>query len=202
MKTPRIVEAMQYIDDIFLAEVLEGNTLTKEQLRVRLVWREIKRAVACVLVLFGVTGLFFWIVHPNIDVNQGGPEREYVTLEEAQEHEIFGQYVPEYIMPGYALQDLVLIENGDMNAKFVNEEKEDVLEVTITHCNNRTNVEWNVVQYDSVVVEGAVAPSYVYVNCDEYIVLYHSRFDLNELEGFCEMVLSSAYFRGKLNSSE
>ena len=117
-----------------------------------------------------------------------------LTFEEAQNCEPFGMYFPSVIADGYQLEDKVHIyDETVMEAVFVNSINNDILVLRIAPQSRYDGVETGKVFYKD---KGDNKSSYIYVDCGDYIVYYSSnQYDLNEIDGFKEMVESASFFR-------
>lgn len=190
MKIPRLATVMGEIDDdlISAAETYRPRRKKWHQLN----WLKYGAAAACICITVLIAIPVFSELF-TATANEAEKAKVTLTFAEAQAYEPFGAYLPSVAAEGYSLDAEVAVYNETvMEAVFVNAESGDTLVVRIASSAQYGAVETGKVLYREA---GGSSSSYLYVDCGDYLVYYSSaECDLNEVEGFQEMVASSEYF--------
>ncbi len=188
MKIPRLAFAMNYIDDD-LVVAAEDYKPHRRKWHNRL-WLKRGIIAACICIVAFVS--IYLLLHQNTPTANDVEPTKVLTFEEAQNCEPFGIYLPSIIADGYRLEKEVSIYNETvMEAVFVNDENGDTLIVRIAPQTLYSDAETGKILYN----DDENKSSYLYVDCGDYIVYYSSaKYDLDEVQGFDEMITSSRYF--------
>lgn len=189
--TPKLAIAIGYIDDDLVTGAVEYMPAPSKKFTH--LWKHFVAvaAVLCIAIIAVFPQVFQDTGKPIANDNEPGVK---INLEEIGVSEPFGSYFPTVITDGYELESEVQIyDNSLLEAVFVNYETGDTLIVRIAPESRYSGVETGKVLYRTDKGDGK--SSYLYVDCDEYIVYYSSAGkDLTELPNFEKMIKSSSFF--------
>ncbi len=201
-------EAMGELDAKYLDEML-GYQPKKKPVYVRYL------ALAAVLCL--VVAAAVWANWDNgiQEIDPGGmhdiDDFCEISLEEATDNEVFGEYFPTYILDGYTIENSVWIygvsspelldgTNAVIKAVFLSEEPDDVLTLMIIPM---SLIESDIYYVNGVEEYGVIhyrtnstnpESSYIYLDCGEFVVYYSSNLDLTTIPDYEQMIYSSRYY--------
>lgn len=120
----------------------------------------------------------------------GNPIATSLSLQEAQAYEPFGYLFPTAIIHGYADEyEISVFGDTILEARFYNGEDELLIKIAAKEFFG--DIQTNTVFYLDNLTNG----TYIYIDGSDYIVYYSfSASDINDVQGFIEMVNSAAFF--------
>ena len=194
MKIQTLAAAIGNIDDDLITAADEYIPECKNTGRSKIIKYSVCAAGVCAAMLLGV---LIALRHLPRQAN----ENELCTVlsvEEALEDEIFGEYFPLIYADGYSLENAEVYIYGSaasdvtvMEAYFYKGSDEIYMKIEPLSLYEE--------YYDTDIIyyrteSSNPDSSFIYVDCGDYIVYYSSAADLNEVDGFYEMITSSLYF--------
>ena len=187
MRTPRIVEAMNYIDDDLVSWAVEYMPQRTNRRK----WLKLGAIAALFCCVIAVCPYVLQDFKEPI-ANDNEPYTK-INMDEIGICEPFSVYFPTKIAKGYTLDTEIMVYDGELlEAVYVNDNTDDTLIIRVAPQSRFNGVDTGIILYRTDKGDGK--SSYLYVDCGDYIVYYSSaKCDLKELDGFDAMVNSSSY---------
>lgn len=188
MNVPRIIKAMEHIDEKHLNDVENYSSKARSKVFFKNYFKY-SAIAACLIVVF-VAGVLTANRFKQIPTSDENEIDEHITLpiEDAYEYEPFGQYIPTVIPAGYSFKGTIGVYGDRVMSFEIRNSKE---KSTITIIIADPEYFGNSVELNEIIPAGS-GTGY-YFDGGEYIVYYSSLGDFNELSGFESMVNSSKY---------